>query len=561
MAQASPRPSPANNAPRLFFSGGMSKLSSILHLLHQSPILNLRAIDRAAGPAALAFEIPRALIYQQYLPPVQAMGLSQSSPVTPNAAMAPNVTIRNISNQPLTLVLVEHFDPEEDGGMFEMGNVTRSLASVTNSVGLTNTTTRKAVKEISPDAKPFATRETDIELPPFKIVKTDIKAVVKKDKERLRLTFQTQHGGKHRMYCPVPTSKTASLECLAPNPILRFTGIYLPEESFVALYNTSELNAWMKKLPDNIPLGALSIPGTHNAPTCHNAPPSVRCQAVSPYEQLKNGVRFFDLRVQVPEPYDPKSDKLVLVHAVFPISLTGNKYFRDLYDDILKFLKENPSETLIVSLKREGSGKGTDQQLSRILKDHYTNPQTWFTEPRVPKIGEVRGRIVLLRRFVLDDPLKKEWNGKGWGIDGHVWADNTPNAMCPSGDICVQDFYEVMEKPSIEKKITYIRDHVERSGTTKFNIHHEETSGKHPLYVNFLSASNFWNVGTWPEKIAAEVNPSIVRHLCHEHMVKKDGGVKEGDWCTGILVADWVGLDGDWDLVRAVVGMNAKLIP
>jgi 1-phosphatidylinositol phosphodiesterase len=475
--------------------------------------------------------------------------------------MAPNVTIRNISNEPLTLVLVEHFDPPDDGGIFNMSNVTRSISTVTNSVGLTNNRTRKAVPQIDKDDKPFASRETNIELPPFKIVKTDIKAVINKEKERLRLTFQTRHGGKHRMYTPVPTSETESLECLAPNPKLRFTGIYLPDDSFVALYNSSRLASWMAELPDGIPLGALSIPGTHNAPTHLNAPPSVRCQAVSPKEQLKNGVRFFDLRVQVPEPFDPNSDKLVLVHSVFPISLTGNKYFRDLYDDILEFLKENPSETLIMSLKREGTGKGTDQQLSRILKNHYTNPQQWFTQPRVPILGEARGKIVLLRRFELEDSLKKEWGGKGWGIDGHVWADNTPNAMCPSGDICVQDFYEVMEKASIEKKIGYARDHMERSGIRKFNVNEHDDGKKHPLYVNFLSASNFWNVGTWPEKIAAEVNPAVVEHLCHAHMVKQDGGVKDGDWSTGILVADWVGLGGDWDLVRAVVGMNAKLLP
>ena len=471
-----------------------------------------------------------------------------------------NVTIRNISTKPLTLVLVEHFNPAEDGGAFQMQNVTRSLAAVTNSVGLTNNTTRKAVPQISPDAKPFATRDTDIKLPPFKIVNTDIKAVIKNDKERLRLTFQTEAGGKHLMYCPVPTSETASLSTTAQNPQVRFTGIYLDDESFVTLYESHQMNKWMSRISDDTPLGALSIPGTHNAPTHHNAPPSVRCQAVSPMEQLKNGVRFFDLRVQVPEPYDVNSDKLVLVHAVFPISLTGTKYFRGLYEDMTKFLKENPSETLVVSLKREGSGKGTDQQFSQILKKHYTNPREWYTEPRVPLLGEVRGRLVLLRRFVLDEPLKKEWNGKGWGIDAHEWADNTPNATCPSGDVCVQDFYEVLEKPSIEQKIKFARDHLERSGCCCFVEEHHQSGKKMPIYVNFLSASNFWKVGTWPEKIAAEVNPAIVEHLCHKHMVKGDGGVKEGDWSTGVVVADWVGLDGDWDLVRSVVGMNAKLM-
>lgn len=473
--------------------------------------------------------------------------------------MAPPVTIRNISNNPLTLVLVEHFDPPEDEG-FQIQNVTRSLATVTNSIGLTNSTTRRAVPQIDAGARPFATREISLKVPPFTLVPTDIKPVINKPKERLRLTFQTELGGKHQMYCPVPTTETESLVALAPDPKMRFTGIYLPDPSFVALFNSSRLDSWMAKIPDHAPLGALSIPGTHNSPTCHNAPPSVRCQAVSPTEQLKNGVRFFDVRVQVPEPYDPNSDRLNLVHAAFPIALSGNKPFRGLYNDILQFLKEHPSETLVLSLKREGTGKGTDEQLSRILKNHYTNPREWFTEPRLPSLGEVRGRIVLLRRFALEEPLRHEWDGRGWGIDAQVWADNTANAMCPSGDVCVQDFYQVEERPSIEQKIAYARDHLERSGACDFFPDSEVNKDKkYPLHVNFLSASNFWKVGTWPEKIAAEVNPAITAHLCQRHMLDDQGRVKPGNWSTGIVVTDWVGLGGDWDLVRAIVGMNAKI--
>lgn len=288
-----------------------------------------------------------------------------------------------------------------------------------------------------------------------------------------------------------------------------------------------------------------SIPATHNSPTYYNAPPSVRCQAVSPWEQLQNGVRFFDLRVQVPEPFDINNDRLVLVHSVFPISLTGNKVFRELYDDILKFLRENPSETLIMSLKREGSGKGTDEQLSQLLKKHYTNPEQWFTQPRVPKLGEARGKIVLVRRFNLEESLKREWDGKGWGIDADGWADNTDNSTCPSGDVCVQDFYQVDEPETIRKKIDFARAHLERSGCCRFSQDGNPGDGKkYPLFINFLSASNFFKVGTWPEKVAAEVNPEIVKHLCHQHMVKGDGGVNEGDWSTGIVVMDWVGLAG-----------------
>lgn len=474
--------------------------------------------------------------------------------------MPGDIVIRNLTSDPLELVLVEHFEPGDDGGGggFSMKTVSASLASVTNSIGLTNRLTRREVPHISKDAQPFETKEVNIKLPPFTTTQTDIKPEIRGPKDRLRLTFQTIHGGRHRMYCPVPTTESHSLEALAENPVLHFTGIYLPDDAFVALFSTANLDRWMEKLNNDVPLGLLSIPGTHNAPTCHNAPPSVRCQAVSPMEQLQNGVRFFDIRVQVPEPFDENSDRLVLVHSVFPISLTGNKYFRDLYNDCRKFLDEHPSETLIMSLKREGSGKGTDEQLSKILKRHYANSDQWFTEPRVPRLGEARGKIVLMRRFNLDESLKGEWDGRGWGIDGGGWADNTPNAMCPSGDICVQDFYEVLEEPSINQKITYASEHLERSGEMSFRP--DEHDKRYPLFVNFLSASNFWKVGTWPEKVAARLNPAITAHICRRHMVKDDGGIKDGDWSTGIVICDWVGLDGDWDIVRSIVGTNSRLI-
>jgi len=475
------------------------------------------------------------------------------------------VTVRNVSRVPLELKLVEHFDPSPEN-KFSMVNVTMSLASVTNSLGLTNDITRATMPHINPYATPFATREVSIHLEPFSVTKTDIHSYVKNDKERLRLTFQTPLGGKHQMYCPVPTAESASLVALAANPVMRFTGVYLTQHAWITLYPSSKLDSWMSKLPDRVPLGALSIPGTHNSPTCHTAPPSVRCQAVDPKTQLENGVRFFDLRVQVPAPFDPESDKLALVHSVFPISLTGNKYFRDLYDDIIDFLKAHPSETLVMSVKREGTGDGTDEQLSRILKRHYANPQQWFTKPRVPTLGEARGKIVLVRRFNIVEELKHEWGGKGWGIDAATWADNTPHAMCPSGDICVQDFYQVMEPPTIDKKIEYVEAQLERSGSCLYDSNTVEAADidsgkKFPIFINFLSASNFWKVDTWPEKIAAKVNPGVVDWLCRRHMVKDDGlGVKDGDWSTGAVVCDWVGLDGDWDLAHCIVAMNNKLI-
>jgi 1-phosphatidylinositol phosphodiesterase len=284
--------------------------------------------------------------------------------------------------------------------------------------------------------------------------------------------------------------------------------------------------------------------------------------------QLENGVRFFDIRVQPTSPEDPKDDTLHLVHAVFPISLTGPKKFRHLLDEVKEFLKANPSETLVMSLKREGTGNAKDEQLSTILKDHYTNPDEWWTRPRIPTLGEARGKIVLLRRFALDEQLKGEWDGKGWGLNAENWADNTPNCTC--GDVCVQDFYEVLETENIEKKIQFCCDHFERAAAMVSPIPGVTTDATNPvppgpLFINFLSASNFWKVGCWPEKIAAKLNPAVTEFLCEKHDIGDKGldGPEEefpGDGGVGIVVTDWVGKDGDWDLIRCIVGMNSRLL-
>ncbi|KAL8982967.1 MAG: hypothetical protein Q9177_005117 [Variospora cf. flavescens] len=196
-----------------------------------------------------------------------------------------------------------------------------------------------------------------------------------------------------------------------------------------------------------------------------------------------------------------------------------------------------------MSLKREGTGEATDAQLSRILRDHYAgDPNHWFTAPRIPYLGEARGKIVLIRRFGLDENLKQEWGGAGWGINAENWADNTPNATCPSGDICVQDFYEVLETVNIEKKIQYSQAHLERAARCVCTLPEQDgvtanQSPKQPFFINFLTASNFWKVGCWPEKIAAKLNPAIVDFLCRKHN-EIDGAALDqvsGDGSTGIV--------------------------
>ncbi|KAF7716920.1 Uncharacterized protein PECH_000688 [Penicillium ucsense] len=468
--------------------------------------------------------------------------------------VAEKLTVRNSTSTPIILRCIERFEsPQDSNAGDNIALFARNFTRV-----LTNTTRiAEPVKAISEATRPFEEQnDLEVRIDPFTTNQTDWRAFVHSDKERMRLTFEVE-GERHIIQVPVPTAESATMKCESENPKHRLTGVYLTNESHLAIFSSANLNAWMHELRDDIRLPALSIPGTHNSPTCYVAPPSVRCQAVGPKEQLQNGVRFFDIRVQPQCPEDLDKDDLILVHSVFPISLTGNKYFRDLMKEVNEFLDQNPSETVIMSLKREGPGNATDEQLAEILSRHYIRPDSrWWTTPWPPTLGQVRGKVVLVRRFSIPDELKKQHDTFGWGIDGCGWEDNHPNANCPSGHLCIQDFYEVQESTNIDTKINYVRQHLDRASRHSHpfgEIPNPDRGRECPFYINFLSASNFWRPNTWPEKIAAKVNPATVDYLCRRPYHEN------GDSSTGILVTDWVGLDGDWDLVRCTVGMNAKL--
>ncbi|KAJ5217303.1 hypothetical protein N7468_010311 [Penicillium chermesinum] len=466
--------------------------------------------------------------------------------------VAEHITIRNNTSTPITLKRIERFKPAQ-----QKRDDISTLATNFTRLMTNHTRVETPIEALSADSQPFdEIKDIDVRIEPFSTKKTERRAFKDNDNERMRITFEIG-GEQHQIQTPVPTTESATMKALTEHPKFRFTGIYNRAESFLTIFSSSNLHAWMHELRDDTLLSSLSIPGTHNSPTCHVAPPSVRCQAVSPREQLKNGVRFFDIRVQPQYPNDASRDELILVHSVFPISLTGNKYFRDLIKEVNEFLDANPSETLIISLKREGAGDAKDEQLARILKDHYAKDGgRWWVRPKIPTLGEARGKIILLRRFNLPEDLQKEHGGFGWGLDGSSWADNTPNATCSSGHLCIQDFYEVQETTNIEKKIQYVKEQIDRAAKAQYPfgvLENGVEAKKYPFFINFLSASNFWRTDTWPEKIAAKLNPAATDYICRRH---RDG---DGDCGTGILVTDWVGLDGNWDLARAIVGMNGKL--
>ena len=468
-----------------------------------------------------------------------------------------SLTIRNLTIHPLELVAVERFEADR------VPSSGSALGSITGAVtGLFNTTTAADAPSprVAARGQPRHKDDVSVHVKPFGVHQSDVRSA-DPGREVIRLTFKTD---KHRYQTdvPNPTAQSAEMRKLDAGPH-ELTAVYVPSGAFLAVFSSARLNSWMAELHSEWPMPMLSIPGTHNSPTCYTALPSVRCQAVGVNAQLLNGVRFLDIRVSC----DPANDKLSLVHSVFPISLTGTKYFGDMLDTIYAFLDENLSEAVLMSIKREGTGRGTDADLAKHLKNSYIDKKRdrWYTEPKAPTLGRARGRIVVIRRFDLPPAMKSEWDGRGWGIDAYQWPDNCEDAKTGGGHFCVQDFYEVSATQNIQKKIEYARGQLERAATEMFLTStmsgFKAETPPPPFFVNFLSASNFFNASCWPDKIAGKVNPAVIEYLCIRHGEDGKGPKKlhVGLAGTGIVVADWVGANDDWDLVRCIVGMNARL--
>ncbi|KAJ2977481.1 hypothetical protein NUW58_g7798 [Xylaria curta] len=305
---------------------------------------------------------------------------SDTEPLTDPVIMA-DLTLRNLTATPLELKVVERFEgqPASDAGVDDVKKLAANLTSKITDIFNSSSEAVSLNVEIKGEARDR--RDVSIALEAFETRVTDIRAP-DPGREVLRLTFESQ-SHRYQVDVPSPSQRSTVMRKLDDGPN-EYTVVYVQAGGYLVIFSSAQLARWMREIRDEYPLTALSIPGTHNSPTYHLALPSVRCQAVDIREQLENGVRFLDIRVNVSQ----EDSDLTLVHSAFPISLTGNKYFKDLVDTVYSFLDANPSETIIMSVKREGAGRGTDQKLSKILKEKFYDEKRWYTEPRIPKLGE-----------------------------------------------------------------------------------------------------------------------------------------------------------------------------
>ncbi len=166
---------------------------------------------------------------------------------------------------------------------------------------------------------------------------------------------------------------------------------------------------WMSTLPDSKIITSINIPGTHDSATQNiSFEPIIRTQSLSIVNQLNAGVRYLDIRLE------KKGDEYISVHGIIPNKKDCGAFSKTLKaDDIIadcsEFLRSNPGETILMFVKEDNGYAGFDFY-TQFYNKYVKNNDMWYVENRIPTLGEVRGKIVLLRCNELDKEIFDDTN-------------------------------------------------------------------------------------------------------------------------------------------------------
>ncbi|KAG5264390.1 hypothetical protein AALO_G00253270 [Alosa alosa] len=105
--------------------------------------------------------------------------------------------------------------------------------------------------------------------------------------------------------------------------------------------------SWMADIPSSRPLSEVTMPGTHNTMALYGGG-LAECQSWSLAQQLHAGVRFLDVRVR------HVGGNLTIHHGIS----YQYAHFGDVLQGVDAFLKEHPSETVLMRLREELSETG-----------------------------------------------------------------------------------------------------------------------------------------------------------------------------------------------------------
>lgn len=288
----------------------------------------------------------------------------------------------------------------------------------------------------------------------------------------------------------------------------------------------TKLNNWMQDIEDNRLVCKMSIPGTHDT-GAYTGNAWVKTQDKNIEQQLNSGIRFFDIRLV------HQNGVLKLCHGsyIFDVNFVG-----DVLKTTAEFLKEHPSETVIMTIKRDhdldkGDATKYRMALTKALEGDR-NLTSYMVKSFRPDftLGDLRGKMLIISR----DGWITTPSGKvtSWS-DNASFSSSIESTNGSSTTIHVEDHY----KSRASDKVSYVAQNVRKAQAT-FN------TPKNDWFITFTSSTGAigWaQPQTTTNQIDRDVN-NILRG-------------NENFRTSGILVFNFAGW---WDdmLTHSVIRLN-----
>lgn len=183
---------------------------------------------------------------------------------------------------------------------------------------------------------------------------------------------------------------------------------------------------WMSRLPDDLSIADISIPGSHDAAAAKCQKNSrTQCQQHTIAEQLNTGVRYFDIRLEKGD------DGLYLTHGGRDCFFNDERLsFAMVQDWIDGFLFANPGEAVILQIMVQDKDKlGTEEMVLDRMRawDRVYRGKDW-RNPVLPELGALRGKVLFISRLSSLKGMSQRTlkSGRRWfGLDASKWRQGS----------------------------------------------------------------------------------------------------------------------------------------
>ena len=288
----------------------------------------------------------------------------------------------------------------------------------------------------------------------------------------------------------------------------------------------TKLNNWMQDIEDNRLVCKMSIPGTHDT-GAYTGNAWVKTQDKNIEQQLNSGIRFFDIRLVY------QNGVLKLCHSSYIFDAT---FVGDVLKTTVEFLKEHPSETVIMTIKqdydldKDGATKYLGALQKALEGDRTLTPYMVKSFRADFTLGDLRGKMLIISR-----------DGRIMTPSGNIprWPDNasfTSSIASTNGSstaIHVEDHY----KSRASDKVSYVAQNI-RKAQAAFS------EPQNDWFITFTSSTGSWGIGI-PANTTNQIDPHV------NNILKGNENFRT----SGILVFNFAGW---WDdmLTKTVINLN-----